>query len=66
MATSIQFSIGIDMAKDKFDACLVMKDASQVLTVKSSKSSLPNTLKGFTELCKWVEKNIVKSKEIVF
>lgn len=66
MASAIQFSVGIDMAKDKFDACLVMKDVSQLLTVKSSKASLPNNFNGFTELCKWVAKNTVKSKEIVF
>lgn len=66
MASTIQFSVGIDMAKDKFDACLVMKDSTQLFTVKSSRASLPNNLNGFTELCKWVSKNTVKSKETVF
>jgi transposase len=41
------------MAKTKFDACLVLIDDNQQITVKSSRSNLLNSNAGFNELLQW-------------
>jgi transposase len=58
----IKYSLGIDMASKKFDACLSVIDASQKVTIKASRQ-FSNNLAGFKDLVNWVNKNH-KQKEI--
>lgn len=66
MPSQIKFAVGIDMAKGKFDACLVRTDAEQTITVKSSKAAISNNQDGFIEFTDWVLKHTAKSSEILF
>jgi hypothetical protein len=58
MAKVLKYAIGLDIAKEKFDACLAVIDDMQNVVVKSSKSGITNTGKGFSELLSW-SKNIL-------
>jgi transposase len=66
MAKVLKYAIGLDIAKDKFDACLAMIDEMQNVTIKSSKSGIPNSDKGFNELLSWVGKHLKKDLPKVF
>ena len=66
MAKVLKYAIGLDIAKDKFDACLAMIDEMQNVTIKSSKSGIPNSDKGFNELLLWVGKHLTKDSPKVF
>jgi transposase len=57
MANVLKYAIGLDIAKDKFDACLAVIDEMQNVKVKSSKSSIANSSNGFAELISWVERH---------
>jgi transposase len=48
-------SVGIDIAKDKFDVCFSVMDDKQKVTVKSTRR-FANTTKGFTDFDAWVNK----------
>ena len=52
----LKYGIGIDMAMKKFDVCLSLIDNVQKVTVKSS-SSFANSLKGFEDFIKWVDRH---------
>jgi transposase len=52
----IRYGIGIDMAMEKFDACISTIDLQQRVNVKSSRTFF-NTAKGFQQLFKWVNTN---------
>jgi transposase len=58
MAKVMKYAIGLDIAKSKFDACLAIIDETQKVTIKSSRSSLSNSAKGFNELLQWVAKHL--------
>jgi transposase len=58
MAKFIKYAIGLDIGKEKYDACLAVIDEDQKVNIKSSKSGLANTVKGFKELLLWVEKHL--------
>ena len=49
---NLKYGIGIDMAKEKFDACLSVIDTSQAVTVKAA-SSFDNNVKGFSAFLSW-------------
>lgn len=66
MSALIKFAIGLDMAKAKFDACLVVIDISQKTTVKSSKSNIPNSAAGFTDFLQWFVHHVPKDTQGVF
>ena len=66
MAKVLKYAVGLDIAKDKFDACLVLIDETQKVTIKSSKSSLSNSAKGFHELLRWARKYLSKGIPSVF
>ncbi len=59
----LKYSLGIDVSSKKLDVALSVIDARQTVKVKASKASIPNTLNGFKELKKWIEKHY-QSKEI--
>jgi len=51
----IKYVIGIDIAKDKFDACLMSVDIELTYKVKSTRK-FSNNIKGFKELLLWQKK----------
>lgn len=53
----LKYSVGIDISCSKFDASISVIDTHQKVCVRSSKSNIPNTLAGYKELQKWIEKN---------
>ncbi len=55
MAKLLKYAIGLDIAKDKFDACLAVIDETQKVTIRSSKAGISNSPKGFDELLHWVK-----------
>jgi len=51
----LKYSVGIDVAKDKFDACFMAIDQAQTVTIKATKSFvMKNDHKSFLE---WVKKH---------
>lgn len=56
MEQLIKYAIGVDMAKDKFDVCLMSVDTRLVTKVKASRKFM-NTLAGFKELLLWAGKH---------
>ena len=66
MAKVLKYAIGLDIAKDKFDACLAVVDQMQSVTIKSSKSGIANSGKGFMDLLAWVGKHLKKDSPKTF
>src|SRR5258705_4566364 len=54
--TNLKYSVGIDIAKDEFKACLSIIDSQQKVTIKST-GSFKNASKGFEEFCKWATRH---------
>lgn len=52
----LKFAVGLDVAKDTFDACLSVIDDQQRVTV-TTRFNFPNTPKGFANLLAWTSKN---------
>lgn len=52
----IKYVIGVDMAKDKFDVCLMSVDIRLTTKVKASRKFV-NTLTGFKEFLLWIKKH---------
>lgn len=46
--------LGIDMAKDKFDCCLLLEEQSPAPQQRQLKNQFPNTSRGFKELMRWL------------
>src|SRR5690349_1208272 len=65
MAPIVKQSIGIDMAKDTFDVCFSVLDASGRLVVKSSRQ-FANHQSGFVALDQWVVKWQAPGVELCF
>jgi transposase len=57
MSSLLKYSLGIDLAKDKLDVCLVSLDAGQTIKVKAQRK-FANTLSGFKELHQWIKKHL--------
>jgi transposase len=66
MAKPLKYAIGLDIAKDKFDACLALIDDTQQVVTKSSKSAIPNTGEGFIEFTDWLRKHLKKDVPFTF
>ena len=66
MAKVLKYAVGLDIAKNKFDACLAVIDEMQKVTIKSSRSSLSNSAKGFNELLLWLGKYFANDIPKVF
>jgi transposase len=58
MTSLLKYSVGVDISKNKFDACLAVLDTDQRVVIKSSKSSFSNNGKGFGELVAWIKKHL--------
>lgn len=58
----MNYFIGIDIAKDKFD-CLWLRDVS---TLKVKTKVLPNSKVGFNQLKLWLEKNVSEQLDSIF
>lgn len=56
MADLIKYAVGIDVSKDKFDACFGEMDIRQQFESKG-KREFANTSKGFKELERWITKH---------
>lgn len=56
MEQLIKYAIGVDVAKDKFDVCLMSVDIALTSKVKASKK-FSNTLAGFKEFLSWSQKH---------
>ena len=52
----IKYSLGLDVSKSDFHACLSTIDQAQTVKVKSSRKC-SNTLAGFADLKSWIEKH---------
>lgn len=57
--------VGIDMAKDKFTACLAMATGADNIC-RSTVAEFPNTKTGFNQLLKWTSKEMLKSQPCRF
>ncbi len=56
MSELIKYGVGIDVSKDKFDACFCEMESNQLVKVKSS-HRFSNNLKGFKDLELWLKKH---------
>lgn len=63
--TNLKYSVGIDMAKDEFKACLSIIDSQQKVTVKST-GTFKNTSKGFDEFYQWFTRHQKEKLPIIF
>lgn len=57
MKTILKYSIGCDISKEKFDACISTIDIEQQVVVKATKK-FNNTNSGIKEFLAWIEKHI--------
>lgn len=55
MKNLLKYSIGIDMAKDKFDACLISLESDLGIKVRAT-HKFANTPCGFKEITEWINK----------
>lgn len=55
MVTLIKYAVGVDVSKDKFDACFCEIDTNQQVKSKSSRR-FSNDSKGFSEMLRWLIK----------
>lgn len=65
MGKVLRYAVGLDIAKDKFDACLSAISESGLVTIKSSKASIANTPSGFKELVIWISKHLHKEDQLI-
>jgi transposase len=65
MSDIIKQSIGIDIAKDKFDVCFSVINLQQKVTIKSTRK-FSNKPAGFKEFDNWLEKHIDPACSLVF
>src|SRR5437762_9148294 len=61
----IRYGIGLDMAMEKFDACISTIDVEQAVLVKATRSFVNNS-KGYQQLYKWVTSQCVLSVPVIF
>ncbi len=61
----IRYGIGLDMAMEKFDACISTIDVKQAVLVKSTRS-FDNNSKGYQQLYKWVSSQCVLPVPMIF
>lgn len=61
----LKYSVGIDLAKPSFKACLTSIDERQIVKVKSS-GSFYNTPDGFEKFLMWVRKHCKQTAPVVF
>jgi transposase len=57
MSTLLKYALGLDMAKEKFDACLSALHPDQAVKVKARRK-FANTPAGFAQLAAWLKKHL--------
>jgi transposase len=62
---AIRYGIGIDMAMEKFDACISTIDLQQRVNVKACRTFF-NTPNGYEQLFKWANKNCLLSVPAIY
>ena len=58
--------VGIDIAKDKFTACLFMYDIASDMGCGTKSVEFKNTKQGFNQLVKWARKECIKEYPLTF
>lgn len=58
--------VGIDIAKDKFNACLFMYDIASDMGCGTKSVEFKNTKQGFNQLVKWARKECIKEYPLTF
>jgi len=61
----LKYSVGIDLAKASFKACLTTIDENLIVKVKST-STFSNSIEGFSMMIKWVAKNRKDDRPLFF
>ena len=61
----VLFSVGVDIAKEKFDVCIKQAKEERGSVIKGSKS-FPNTEVGFKELVQWIMKRTKDTSSLIF
>lgn len=56
MENNLKYSVGVDMSKESFDACISVINTLQKVTIKASRK-FANSLKGFHEFKTWIKKH---------
>ena len=64
MSELIKYAVGIDVSKDKLDACICEIDISQKVKIKAS-HRFANKLNGFKELEDWLQKHKKESLPMI-
>ena len=65
MSQIFKQSVGIDVSKDKFDACFSVIDYQQKVTVKATRK-FSNSKAGFKEFDAWIQKRVNQETPLVF
>jgi len=65
MAELLKYSVGLDVSKEKFDACFSVIDTSQKVTIKSTRK-FKNSPTGIKELINWSNKHRKSDIPMVF
>ena len=58
--------VGIDIAKEKFNACLFMYDIASDMGCGTKSVEFKNTKQGFNQLVKWARKECIKEYPLTF
>lgn len=58
--------VGIDIAKDKFNACLFMYDIASDMGCGTKSVEFKNTKQGFNQFVKWARKECIKEYPLTF
>lgn len=64
MSELIKYAVGVDVSKDKFDACICEIDISQNVKIKSS-HKFANRISGFKEYECWLQKHQKQSLPLI-
>jgi transposase len=61
----LKFSVGTDISKDKFDACISVIDNQQKVTIKASRT-FKNCFKGFEDFLIWIKRHCKQELPIYY
>ena len=65
MSKFLKYSVGVDMSKEKFDACISIIDIEQKVTIKATRQ-FNNTEKGIKAFIEWAAKHVKFALPVVF
>lgn len=64
MDQNLKYSVGIDMSKESFDACISVINTLQVVIIKATRK-FNNTRHGFDEFLIWIKKHLKEDLPVV-